>query len=565
MGPSRKLHHDEVKALLREKDEQIAALESQLEAHSARASTAHVRLLKTIDVLDSLRAQHTLEMASVEEEKMKLARDVDRWRVIAQTREVEKDEMKDVVEDLIQKIQISNEWSSWPCSRMQITKYAEVRSHSDCEPDHAATNKRLHHDLLAYASSIIARLRCELEFERHEHHRTAEEANMRIDELEAKVAVREAELETWTSLSPQRVDPNANRESGCLSPQKTSIAKRFRPKPISDEECLRVLESNSARNKSLEMEIHDILAKLEKVRIAATSSGNADNHPIPLSKNDSNSNHTSCPGAFTNPETHIPLPSSTIPTAVYPPVSASMNIEDLQIPTGESTHSPGSPSTLSAIAQLDNHIRSMSAQTDALKVERSSLVAAAAKQKREMSGMKTDRMEHVLRIEEECIRLSAQVHHLQQQLEKSQVSARAREEELLQEIHALQLQVKRSSLPNNCPGPFDADIAEENMQLATPLQPTSILSAQCPERSAQQDDPSLIPLPFSPERESSPFSSPPRTSSGPSSHELQRAQDALMAARDNLAQKESVLARLRTDVDDLRRQVPHSKSPDAHV
>lgn len=45
-------------------------------------------------------------------------------------------------------------------------------------------------------------------------------------------------------------------------------------------------------------------------------------------------------------------------------------------------HSPSSPSARSAIAQLDNHIRTMSAQTNALKAERSMLVAAAAKQKR---------------------------------------------------------------------------------------------------------------------------------------------------------------------------------------
>ena len=81
----------------------IAVLERQLEAYSARASTAHVRLLKTIDVLDALRAQHALETSSLAQERMKYIHDVNRWRTVARTLEIEKDEMKDVVEDLIEK------------------------------------------------------------------------------------------------------------------------------------------------------------------------------------------------------------------------------------------------------------------------------------------------------------------------------------------------------------------------------------------------------------------------------------------------------------------------------
>ncbi|KAI6043860.1 hypothetical protein EDC04DRAFT_2890565 [Pisolithus marmoratus] len=194
MGPSRKLNHDELKALLWQKDEQIAALERQLEACSARASATHVRLLKAVDVLDSLRAQHALEISVVEQEKIKLTHDADQWRTISKALEVEKDEMKEVVEDLIEKIQISNEWASWPCSRMHIAKPAEPPYIPATALE--STTKSPSDDLLAYASAIIARLRSELEFERREHRKTVEEANHRIEELEAQVAIRETELET---------------------------------------------------------------------------------------------------------------------------------------------------------------------------------------------------------------------------------------------------------------------------------------------------------------------------------------------------------------------------------
>ena len=126
------------------------------------------------------------------------------------------------------------------------------------EHNHKASMKR-DNDLLEYASSIIARLRTELEFERHEHRKTAEEANIRIDELEAKVAVRELELESCINTPPQRTNDD---ETSCPPSRNLSKKIHLRPKTISDNECLRVLQSNSARNKSLEMEIHNILAKV---------------------------------------------------------------------------------------------------------------------------------------------------------------------------------------------------------------------------------------------------------------------------------------------------------------
>lgn len=140
------------------------------------------------------------------------------------------------------------------------------------EPNHDATIQRRDNDLLEYASSIIAKLRTELEFERREHGKTAEEANIRIEELEAKVAVREAELETCINAPPQRTDDD---DDNTRRPPSRNIPKKahFHPKTISDEECLRVLESNSARNKSLEMEIYDILAKVSRWHLVATNIG----------------------------------------------------------------------------------------------------------------------------------------------------------------------------------------------------------------------------------------------------------------------------------------------------
>lgn len=54
-------------------------------------------------MLDALRSQHALEISAEEQAKMKLVREVDRLRSLTMSLEVEKDELKDVVEDLIEK------------------------------------------------------------------------------------------------------------------------------------------------------------------------------------------------------------------------------------------------------------------------------------------------------------------------------------------------------------------------------------------------------------------------------------------------------------------------------
>ncbi|KAI5999449.1 hypothetical protein EDC04DRAFT_1089517 [Pisolithus marmoratus] len=87
------------------------------------------------------------------------------------------------------------------------------------------------------------------EFERREHWETVEEANHRIEELEAQVAIRETELETCTRLPSQGV-PEGDTGSR-LPARKIPTKVRLCAKPLSDKGCLRVLESNSARNRSV--------------------------------------------------------------------------------------------------------------------------------------------------------------------------------------------------------------------------------------------------------------------------------------------------------------------------
>lgn len=61
------------------------------------------RLLKTIDTLNLLKAQHVIDLAVKECEAETLRKDVECWTTFAKVLEVERDDLRDVVEDLIQK------------------------------------------------------------------------------------------------------------------------------------------------------------------------------------------------------------------------------------------------------------------------------------------------------------------------------------------------------------------------------------------------------------------------------------------------------------------------------
>lgn len=156
----RTLTPDDLKTILRKRDEQvscgvariviidryisqIASLEVRIEAYIAQTSEAQARLLKTIDILNSLKAQHVIDLTAKERETETLCKEVERWRVFAKVLEKERDDLRDVVEATVQKgawwsatsalsvscipqVEMSSNWSTWACSRLSITKHLRL-------------------------------------------------------------------------------------------------------------------------------------------------------------------------------------------------------------------------------------------------------------------------------------------------------------------------------------------------------------------------------------------------------------------------------------------------------
>ncbi|KAI5988286.1 hypothetical protein EDC04DRAFT_2912560 [Pisolithus marmoratus] len=347
------------------------------------------------------------------------------------------------------------------------------------------------------------------ESERRKRRKTAEEANHCIEELEVQVAIREMELELCIR------SPNTDKS------------------PFMCEAAF----GRGARDRSMVMEIRGILVKLE-----GASSQRL--HRVDL---------TAVLGHFKSFRT-LQEPRYTDPVRLHhrtsnlPPSLPSQNDEELQ-------HHPftteplDSPSAMLDVVQSENHIREIFARVEAARTERRALIAAAARQRRATSGMKKDNIEDILRIEEECVRLSAQVCHLQWQMDKAKTETKSRESELLKEIEVLRSWARRTSSPLV---PVDASIAEESMGLATPLQPSLLLSTRSHDTPPEPIDHLSL-------RTSCPdFSARVGSSHGPTSLDIQRV---LTIARENIAQKENALSQLRTEVEDLRRQIPHPSPP----
>lgn len=418
---------------------------------------------------------------------------------------------------------------------------------------------------MEYGASVITRLRTELDHERKANCKVVEEANFRISELEAKVAAREAVLEA--SIQHHQRRDNIKSPLDRSHQAQTPESEIPPPKPMTDEDCLRALADSNTRNKSLEIEIRSLARKLERARGPTTSpaSISADATPVVGPPSPPRIAFLDHPHQPVVPKTPLTIDTETHFTPTLHTVSTLP--ADSHAVTRPSTHnSPTTPSdspSQRSIAQLDDQINSYTSQLDAFKAERKALVEMAIRKRRVSHGGEPPGFEQILVIEEECVRLTSQVLHLEQELQHSRSSAKSREHELLKEIDALKLSLYQQS-PNlyhahDAQHLDDGIDVKQNMELATPLQPTTILSWNNPSLTSFPMDPLLVPLPFSPERNSSPIISSscplPRPSS-PHPVKFRRLEEGLEVARAQLATKQLALDQLKLDMEELQHLVP---------
>ncbi|OCH91372.1 hypothetical protein OBBRIDRAFT_526838 [Obba rivulosa] len=265
-------------AAIAEKDAHITRLRVQVEAQATRASQIQARLLSTIDALDALQQSHTRELAEEQRVSERLTHRLHRLMEHVKVVDRERDDMRDAVLRLVEKVELVNDYALWPHSHIDLGSPVESLRKSS-----SSQSSDSEHGLVrTHAPVMIATLRTELDAERRAHARTREEAEAEILSLGMRLARREAELEAFvtrperrvreldaadvqsaTMMHPASKPVNDRQSEGISSDQST---RRARPHQFTQEEAVEVLGIANSRNRALEIEVKDLHKRLEAAR-----------------------------------------------------------------------------------------------------------------------------------------------------------------------------------------------------------------------------------------------------------------------------------------------------------
>ncbi|KAJ7734112.1 hypothetical protein B0H16DRAFT_156136 [Mycena metata] len=248
-------------ALIEEKDTKIAELQISLETHIAHAMATKSRLITALDALDSLRTHYTSELAAQGEANKSLREKLARYSSRARVAEAERDQLRDVVVDLSNKIEFSNlDFTSWSHNRLKIPRLLEpLHDHPTSTGLSGAESAP---NLWAYASWMIRFLRDTLTTERGAHAATRRAARARIAILEAQLARRDVELE-YCVMHGGQTFPRAHN-----GPHYPNISLPPSPPPVSVSDMKETVRRTSEENLVLEEEVRQLELLLEEAGLS---------------------------------------------------------------------------------------------------------------------------------------------------------------------------------------------------------------------------------------------------------------------------------------------------------
>ncbi|PBK66780.1 hypothetical protein ARMSODRAFT_977339 [Armillaria solidipes] len=235
MGPQR--------AITTEKDRQIHRLQVLVQAHTVRTSLIQERLGATQRAYNTLQTIHTEELAAERQTSETLRKKLIAYQERARAAEMERDDMRAAVSELVDRVSVSKDFNAWPCGQLRATSLLDPAELLPAAPSRDQTT--------VYAAALVESLTTERDTERRAHERTKKVAKNTITILEAQLALREAELESFLGQPPEDL-PNLGEEE--------------EPEEMSDEEAHRILELNVARQRRIEMETRALHARLEGIR-----------------------------------------------------------------------------------------------------------------------------------------------------------------------------------------------------------------------------------------------------------------------------------------------------------
>ncbi|KAJ3507691.1 hypothetical protein NLJ89_g6165 [Agrocybe chaxingu] len=260
---------------LAKKDDEILLLETRIQAYIARTSLLQTRLLSALDTLDAQQAVHAKELLALAQDRERLKAKVRRYAEVVTTAEEERDDMRDAVLKLIEKVEISNDYSKWPHSQISLSSLADVHiKPSPLLTHHPAFQDT--EDRLKYATTMLKTVLRERDSEKRAHELTREAFEAHILALEAKLSRRDAELESCVAsaghgASLGAASPTWDSAQGDRRTNDRQESWSQDRREISSEEMIGMLDVTAARNKVLEAEIKILARRLDQARAAAAA------------------------------------------------------------------------------------------------------------------------------------------------------------------------------------------------------------------------------------------------------------------------------------------------------
>ncbi|KAI9063851.1 hypothetical protein FKP32DRAFT_1717707 [Trametes sanguinea] len=157
------------------------------------------RLVSVLDELDAQRHSYQRELHKERRAKEKLSNKLDGYLDEVRRAEHERDDMRELVSVLLEKVESCHNYSAWPCPRIGL---AYPLRQSDTDADKSATQQE---DGDAVSGAVINTLRRQLTEEKLAHIITREEAEAEIARLRAMIARRDAELEACATHDGHRI------------------------------------------------------------------------------------------------------------------------------------------------------------------------------------------------------------------------------------------------------------------------------------------------------------------------------------------------------------------------
>ncbi|KAI0085853.1 hypothetical protein BDY19DRAFT_996513 [Irpex rosettiformis] len=468
------------------------AIELQLQAQLARSSYLQSRLSSTMDTLDAARIRHRRELTLERETREMVKRKLDELIEYTAKVEEERDELRECVAALIDKVEVNNDFSTWPHRNISLLEPLEPIQ--DAHGNEVNQQKRATRQTGACQAfdnypTIIALLRSELEKERASHARTHDTAELEILTLRAQLARREADLEAYIGRSnvAQLEFISKVEEAGAgpshhgYKPSRLQPASKNRPQKIpassfTPEEASKLLGLRSEKNRRLEAEIKEIAARLEQARAESTTPQASSTETVAeelsreaqaIAEDDNDTVVNALPSTFPEPKTpnspdlhpiislDMPSPFTMTPQRPASPVGL------VQLAVRNSTIAPDAvqfqqsepPVTESlAIQKLEEQVGRLIIEIDAFRVQRQD-ISEVIERERQARVIDTPprELDRNLHCEENLsppsdIENAPMVLELRSQIEQIKHDAAQREAELLAEIQTLRDAAEKKSI-----------------------------------------------------------------------------------------------------------------------